>query len=126
MLLCRAMLSKADPLYEPPQSDSSAAWFVQSILEQADIHPSNTDSYPLTKLKHAIKTAVGTFPDVQCTGANINEVHFCLQKDLKVRRRQTCGLRSPFLDLRLKRPRYLESVGAERSFRDSAAARPGD
>ncbi|GAQ79520.1 S-like RNase [Klebsormidium nitens] len=54
-----------------------------SILEQAEIYPSNTASYPLTKLTHAIKTAVGTFPDVQCTGANINEVHFCLAKDLK-------------------------------------------
>jgi hypothetical protein len=58
---------------------------VQSILEKAGIHPSNHESYPVGKVKYEIKKAVGTFPDIQCTGDKINEVHFCLERDLRVR-----------------------------------------
>lgn len=69
---------------------------MQSILEKAGIHPSNHESYPVGKVKYEIKQAVGALPDIQCTGDKINEVHFCLERDLRVRILFSVYLRSGF------------------------------
>lgn len=41
--------------------------------------------YPTDDIRAAIEDFTGAVPDLDCKGDEIDEVHFCLSKDLQVR-----------------------------------------